>query len=130
MRISDWSSDVCSSDLADLAGRRAAQLVVVAEVGVADPLRRAGAAFAAVRLRNCVDGGRGRGGGQGFAAVEAGVVGPGVHWVSRAGARWGARWPPGRRTLRRRGAAAYASGMCGARVIAVGRGGDEQYRTW
>src|SRR3546814_4037774 len=114
MRISDWSSDVCSSDLgehgdlasaldrmhvlvqqvvaipgrevhrldADLAGRRAAQLVVVAEVGVADPLRRAGAAFAAKRLRGCVGGGSGRGGGKRFAAVEAGVGGPGVIGVS------------------------------------------------
>src|SRR3546814_4444927 len=99
MRISDWSSEVCSSDL--LAGRRATQLVVVAEVGVAEPLRRAGAAFAAKRLRGCVDGGRGRGGGKRFAAVEAGVVGPGVHCVSSAGPRCAACWPRGRRPRRR-----------------------------
>src|SRR3546814_20583164 len=92
MRISDWSSDVCSSDVgehgdlasaldrmhvlvqqvvaipgrevhrldADLAGRRAEQLVVVAAVGVADPLPRAGAAFAAERQVGRLDGEIGR----------------------------------------------------------------------
>src|SRR3546814_3854297 len=33
MRISDWSSDVCSSDLSDIEIARAAKLLPIAEVG-------------------------------------------------------------------------------------------------
>src|SRR3546814_8659580 len=58
MRISDWSSDVCSSDLIDVVTRRAAR-AVIARLGLdRDRLRRAhrfaqlarDAAFLAVRI--------------------------------------------------------------------------------
>src|SRR3546814_5410573 len=62
MRISDWSSDVCSSDLADQsADDRAAQEVDLAAPGRRDGLRQAKAARGggdlqvAVRRRHHVD---------------------------------------------------------------------------
>src|SRR3546814_11347107 len=127
MRISDWSSDVCSSDLfapqrasdepgaggaahavgeygdlasaldgmhvlvqqvvaipgrevhrldADLAGRHAAQLVVVAEVGVPDPLPPAGAAFAAQGQRGGAARAPRGGGGQRVTRAEVAGGGP------------------------------------------------------
>src|SRR5690606_16058449 len=83
------------------AGGRAAQLVVVAQVRVADPLRGVGAAVAAERPRPVFDDGGGGASGERFAAVEAGVVGPGVHLPSSAGPRWVACRPRASRPRRR-----------------------------
>src|SRR3546814_3236533 len=59
MRISDWSSDVCSSDLLPLAlaGFALAELAPVALEGVVQQVRRQPALLAGGRQR---DGGRGR----------------------------------------------------------------------